>query len=424
MNSKSWITLARKSLMNRKISTTLTVFSMALSLVLLMSVERIKRAAEDGFTQSVSGVDLIVGARSGSLQIVLYSVFNLGQATQNISFQSYEEIKNLPEVDWTVPYSLGDGHRGFRVVATNTDFFKYYQFRSKEKIEFLSGGEFKSYFDVVVGADVAETLGYKLGDKVVVSHGSTTGAGIQEHGDKPFTVSGVLKPTGTAIDRGLYISLEAMEAIHLDWQTGTAPAEGKELKISDIRPEMVKPKVITSFFLRTKNRIETLRLQRYINEYKDEPLLAVIPGVVLSELWQSLSVVEKVLKSVSFMVMLVGLLSMLIALMTSLNERRREMAILRAMGASLKNILLLILTETFLLSIIAIVLACVVKVILEFMLGPWLQSRYGLYLQSPIFAMNEIIYMLVMLVAAVLISLFPAFRAMNSALKDGLSVKL
>lgn len=424
MNKISWLQLAWKSLNNRKLSTSLTVFSMVLSLVLLMSVERIKRAAEDGFTKSISGVDLVVGARSGPLQIVLYSVFNIGQATQNISIESYNEIKNRPEVEWTIPYSLGDGHKGFRVVATNQDFFKYYQFRSNEKIELSNGQIFQNYFDVVIGADVAKTLGYQVGSKVVVAHGDTSGRSIQDHDDKPFHVVGILKPTGTAIDRALYISLEAMEAIHIDWQSGSAPAHGKEIKIQDLKPEMLKPDNITSFFLRTKSRIQILSLQRSINEYQKEPLMAVIPGAVLAEMWTSLSMVEKVLKAISFLVMLVGLISMLIAIMTSLNERRREMAILRALGASLKNIMGLILFETLLLSFAAVVIAAVIKMVLEFILGPWVQSHYGLYLQSPIFSFNEIMYMLIMLISSLVISLIPARRAMRSALKDGLNIRI
>ena len=420
----NWIKLAWKSLKNRKLATSLTVFAMMLSLVLLMSVERIRRSAETGFTQSVSGVDLIVGARSGPLQIVLYSVFNLGQATNNVSIESYNELKSRPEVDWTIPYSLGDGHRGFRVVATNQDFFKHYQFRSKEKVEFSQGQAFEKYFDVVIGADVAKALNYKMDSNVVIAHGSTTGHSIQSHDDKPFKVVGILKSTGTNIDRALYISLEAMEAIHLDWQTGSAPTLDQRLSVEQITPEMIKPKTITSFFLRTKNRIETLRLQRSINEYKDEPLLAVIPGVVLSELWQNLASVEKILKGISFLVMLVGLMSMLIALMTSLNERRREMAILRVLGASLKHVLGLILLETFVLTSVAVISACILKFVIEFLFGSWLQIKFGLYLEAPLFASSEIIYILVMMLSALIISFIPAYQAMKSALKDGLSLKV
>lgn len=424
MSGMSWFRLAWKSLNNRKFSTILTVFSMVLSLVLLMTVERVKRAAQDGFTQSISGIDLVVGARSGPLQIILYSVFNIGQPTQNVSIESYEEIRQRPEVQWTIPYSLGDGHKGFRVVGTNQDFFKYYQFRSNEKIEFSTGDAFKEYFDVVVGADVARKLGYQVGSKVVVAHGVTSGIAIQEHEDKPFRVVGVMKPTGTALDRALYISLEAIEAIHIDWQTGSAPSYEKQISAEKITAEMVKPRTITSFFLRTKSRIEILKLQRWINEYKEEPLMAVIPGVVLSEMWTSLSMVEKVLKTISFLVMVVGLISMLISIMTSLNERRREMAVLRALGASLKNIVGLILVETMLLSFLAVFISCFVKILLEILFGPWLQSNYGLYLQAPIFSFNEVLYLVIMLISSLLISFIPAFRAMRSALKDGLSLKL
>ena len=424
LNKLTWTGLAWKSLSNRKFSTVLTVFSMMLSLVLLMSVERVKRAAEDGFTQSISGIDLVVGARSGPLQIILYSVFNIGQPTQNVSIESYDDIRKRPEVQWTIPYSLGDGHNGFRVVATNQDFFKFYQFRSNEKVELAAGKIFSDYFDVVIGADVARKLGYAVGSKVVVAHGVTSGIAIQAHDDKPFHVVGIMKPTGTALDRALYISLEGMEAIHIDWQSGSAPTREKEIKIEQLKPEMLKPRAITSFFLRTNSRIEILKLQRWINEYKDEPLQAVIPGVVLSEMWASLSMVEKVLKTISFLVMLVGLISMLISIMTSLNERRREMAILRALGASLKNILGLILFETLLLSFLAIGFACLAKMLLELSLGPWVQSHYGLYLQAPMFSLNEVLYLIIMLVSSLTISFIPAIRAMRSALKDGLSLKL
>src|SRR4051812_24748169 len=112
-----FLSLAYKSLRNRLLTSLLTILSIALSVSLLLSVEQAKRAAQDGFTQSISQTDLIVGARSGPLQLILYTVFNMGNATHNISYETYADIKNNPAVDWTIPYSLGDGHRGFRVVG-------------------------------------------------------------------------------------------------------------------------------------------------------------------------------------------------------------------------------------------------------------------------------------------------------------------
>lgn len=415
--------LALRSLKHRSFSTFATVFSILLSLILLLSVERIRRSVEESFTQTISGVDLIVGARTGSLQLVLYSVFNIGQATNNISYENYLKIKNRPEVDWTIPYSLGDGHKGYRVVATNNQFFKSYQFRNQQNIELLEGKDFSGYFDVVLGAEVAETLNYKLNDKIVLAHGSTSGDSFQAHDDKPFTVVGIMKPTGTAIDRSLYISLEGMEAIHIDWQSGAAPAKGQEVKVSDITPEMLTPKTITSFFLKSKSKIQILKLQREITDDESEALLAVIPGVVLSELWRSLSQIEFVLKVISGLVMIVGLIGMMIALITSLNERRREMAILRSIGAGLGHIVGLVIYEVVILMGLAISMSVFFKIVIELSLANWLQTKWGFFLTSPMFSVFDIGFLISTFVLGLLFAVGPILIFKNKSLKDGLTIK-
>jgi putative ABC transport system permease protein len=419
-----FLRLAMKSLRNRAFATGLTVLSIALSVALLLSVQRAKRAAQEGFTQSISQTDLIVGARTGQLQLILYTVFNMGSATNNISYETYQDIQKNPAVDWTIPYSLGDGHRGFRVVATNQDFFAHYHYRGDGSIHLAQGDVFKGLWDVVIGADVARALGYHLGDRVVIAHGVTHGEGILKHDDKPFHIVGILKPTGTPVDRALYISLQAMEAIHMDWQNGAAPTPDKITPVDQIKPENIKIKTITAFFLRTKSRIQTLRLQREINDYKQEPLLAIIPGVTLSELWQNLSYVEQVLKIISLMVVVVGFMAMLIALTTTLNERRREMAILRSIGASQGQILALLVFESTLLTAAGIFVGVLLSSGLLFALSPWLENEFGLYITGPLFTGVEILYLVLTLIGGILIGFVPAVRALRSALKDGLSVKI
>ncbi|WP_413944803.1 ABC transporter permease [Bdellovibrio sp. HCB-162] len=419
-----FLKLAIKSLKNRAFATTLTVISIALSVSLLLSVERAKRAAEEGFTQTISKTDLIVGARSGPLQLILYTVFNMGNATHNISYETYQDVKKNPAIDWTIPYSLGDGHRGFRVVGTNEDFFKHYHYRGDQKIELEHGIEFRDLWDVVIGADVARKLNYKLGDRIVVAHGVTKGEGIQNHEDKPFVVSGIMKPTGTPLDRAVYMSLEGMEALHVDWQEGAAPTADKMIPREQLTKEKLKVHSITAFFIGAKSRIETLRLQREINNYKEEPLLAIIPGVTLSELWNGLSYVEGVLRMISWMVVVVGLMAMLISLTTTLNERRREMAILRSVGAQSSQIVGLLVFESALLTALGVVLGVVLSVGLVAILKPWIETEFGLYLVGPWFTQRELIYMVITLIGGTLIGLIPALRAQNLALKDGLSVKL
>lgn len=418
-----FLTLAMKSLRNRLFSTGLTVFSIALSVALLLSVERTRRAAEDGFTQAVSQVDLLVGARTGPINLILYSVFNMGSASNNISWQTYQEIRKNPAVEWTIPYSLGDGHRGFRVVATDENFYQHYHFRGDQPVELAEGQPALGIWDVVLGAEVARKLRYKVGDAVVVAHGVTRGEGVQKHDDKPFRVSGILKPTGTALDQSLYISLYGMEAIHMDWKTGAPPQPGQETPAASITKESIQIGQITSFFLRTKTRIETLKLQRDINEYESEPLLAIIPGATLSELWRGLSQIGQVLQIISLMVLAVGMASMLSSILAGLNERRREMAILRSIGAGPGRITLLLVFESSLLTLTGIVLGLVFQVGVFTLVSSWLASEFGFLLTGPWLTRSEWVYLFASFGFGVIVGLIPAFRATRLALKDGLSVR-
>lgn len=415
--------LALKSLKNRQTSTLLTVLSISLSVTLLLAVERTKRAAEEGFTQSVSQVDLLVGGRTGPLNLILYSVFNMGSASNNISWESYQEIKKFPEVEWTIPYSLGDGHKGFRVVATDENFYQHYRFRGNGHIEFKEGGPALDVWDVVLGSEVYDKLKYKVGDRVVVAHGVTRGEGIQVHDDKPFRVVGIMNATGTALDQSLYISLYGMEAIHIDWKDGVQPTKENAIPPNQLTKENIKIGPITSFFLRTKSRIETLRLQRNINNYESEPLLAIVPGATLADLWRGLSQIDTVLKVISLMVLFVGLAAMISTILAGLNERRREMAILRSLGAGPKRLTTLLVFESFLLTGLAILTGIALNIGTFSLLSGWLESQFGFYIAGQIFSAVDYIYLVLIWVAGTLVGFIPAIKASRLALKDGLAVK-
>lgn len=419
-----FLRLAFKSLNNRFFSSCLTIFSIALSVTLLLAVERTKRAAEEGFTQSISQTDLLVGARTGPLNLVLYTIFNMGSASNNISWKTYEDLKAKPEIAWTIPYSLGDGHKGFRVVATDENFYQYYRFRGDGKVELREGQPALGIWEVVVGSEVEKKLNYKLGDRIVIAHGVTRGEGIQLHDDKPFRVTGILKPTGTALDQSVYISLYGMEAIHIDWQSGAAPTDANRVSPETIKKENIHIGQITSFFLRTKTRIETLRLQREINNYQEEPLLAIIPGATLAQLWQGLSQIDQVLKIISWMVICVGIAAMLSSILAGLNERRREMAILRSLGAGPQRLATLLVFESTLVTLIGVVLGVAIELTCFFVLEGWLQNQFGLYLVGSPFTAVEGIYLLVTVVFGMFVGLIPAYRASQLALKDGLSVRV
>lgn len=416
--------LAWHSLKNRKLTTALTVLSIALSVALLVGVELVRVGARESFSNTISQTDLIVGARGGTLQLLLYSVFRMGSATNNLRYETYRHFARHPAVDWTIPYSLGDSHRGFRVVGTTPDFYSRYRYRRDRKIELAQGRIPDAVFDVALGSDVAASLGYRIGDPIALTHGVSGAHGILDHDDKPFKVCGILGRTATPVDRSLYIPLEGMEAMHIDWGQGAPPMPGEETPASQIHKQDLKVEQITAFLLRAKSRIDTLRLQREINTYEAEPLTAIIPGVALAELWLTVSYAEDALSVVTFFVLIVGLLGMLVSLYTSLNERRREMAILRAIGAGPAKVISLLVLESGLLSFAGTAFGMVLVYALTYVAQPMIERRFGLYL--PIAAPTPAgwLYMGAVLVLGVLIGFVPAIKAYRNALSDGLGIRL
>jgi putative ABC transport system permease protein len=412
--------IAWASLVSRKSTSLLTLISIAVSVALLISVERLKQGAEEGFTGAISQTDLIVGGRTGPLNLLMYTVFNLGSASNQVGMESYEKYKAHPAVEWTIPISLGDGHRGFRVVATNQNFYTHYRFKKDKQIELVDGVWSTGLWDVVLGADVARKLQYKLGDQVVLTHGVTSGEGILDHDDKPFRVVGRMQPTGTALDQSLYITLEGMEGIHIDWKDGAMPRPGTEVKADSIKPEDVKPQNITAFFLRTKTRIETLRLQREINTDTAEPLMAIIPGVALAELWRSLGHVESALRGISWIVLLTGLSTLIVALLTSLGARRREMAILRAVGASPLHVLGLLAFEAVGLVGLGVLMGYAFQSVGFWALGMYLKAEYGVVLSEAAFSLGQVKLFAGAMVLGLIAGLIPAISAFRMSVKDGL----
>ena len=416
--------LAWKSLNNRKFTTLLTILSIALSVGLLVGVERVRQGARESFANTISQTDLIVGAKGGTVQLLLYTVFRIGSATNNIGYETYQKFKNHPAVKWTIPYSLGDSHRGFRVVGTNEDFYKEFRYRTDRSLELADGKPAEGLFDVALGSEVAEQLNYKVGDKVVLTHGVSESIGIVNHTDKPFAVVGILRKTNTPVDRSLYLTLEGMEAIHLDWQDGAAPLKGQEIPADSLQKEKIKVTQVTSFLLRTKNRIETLALQREINTFADEPLMAIIPGVTLNELWTAVSFAEMGLRVVALFVVIVGFLGMLISLYTSLNERRREMAILRAVGAGPKTVVGLLVLESGLLGILGAGAGVVLILALIQLAQPLLEGQFGLRLPLTAPTELELIYLVGVVVSGFVIGLIPAVKAYRNSLVDGLTLRV
>lgn len=412
--------LTINSLYARLLTVSMTVLAISLSLMLYLSVEKLRSSAYTSFTNTISQTDLIVGSRTGSVQLLLYSVFRIGNATNNITWESYEDIINRDEIKWSVPISLGDSHKGFRVMGTNTDFFKRYKYRGDRSLKIEEGKYFVDLYDVVIGFGVAEKLGYNISTPLIVSHGLKS---FLEHDDQPFKVSGILAKTGTPVDNTIIVSLEAIEAIHVDWSSG-AKIPGKATPIDQIRKMDLSPSNITAVLLGVNSKLTIFQLQRWINEYPEEALTSILPGVALQELWRIVGVVENILLGISSIVILTTLMGMTAIVFSSLSERRREMAIWRAMGASPKIIIGLLMLEAFIISTVSVVVSNVLLFILLYFIQPWIDSTYGILVTIEMLSLNDIYIFILFILAAMIVSLIPAMRAYWFSINDGMTIKI
>ncbi|WP_457788055.1 ABC transporter permease [Pseudomonas sp. PL-6] len=418
------IRIALASLANRRFTALLTVFAIALSVCLLLAVERVRTEARASFANTISGTDLIVGARSGSVNLLLYSVFRIGNATNNIRWDSFERFAEHRQVKWAIPISLGDSHRGYRVMGTSAAYFEHYRYARSQELQLAQGRAFaEDPFEVVLGAEVAQALGYDLGEQIVLAHGVAR-ISLVKHDDKPFTVVGILARTGTPVDRTLHISLAGMEALHVDWQNGMPARGAAQVSAEQARAMDLQPKQITAMLLGLNSKIATFSLQREINEFRGEPLLAILPGVALQELWSLMGTAEQALFVVSLFVVLTGLIGMLTAILTSLNERRREMAILRSVGARPWHIASLLVLEAFALALAGVLLGLLLLYLGIAASQGHVQANYGLYLALNAPSGYEWTLLGAILAAALLMGSVPAWRAYRQSLADGLSIRL
>ena len=412
--------LTLSSLYARLLTVSMTVFAISLSLMLYLSVEKLRSSAYTSFTNTISQTDLIVGSRTSSIQLLLYSVFRIGNATNNITWESYEDIINRDEIAWSVPISLGDSHKGFRVMGTNLEFFERYKYRSGQSLEIEEGNYFNDLYDVVLGYGVAEKLGYNLDVPLIVSHGLQS---FTDHDDQPFKVSGILAKTGTPVDNTVIVSLEAIEAIHVDWSSGTK-IQGQETPVAQIRKMDLSPKNITAVLIGVNSKLQVFQLQRWINEYPEEALSSILPGVALQELWRIVGIVENLLLGISIVVIFTTLIGMTAIVFSGLNERRREMAIWRAMGAPPSIIIGLLMIEAFIIALLSAIVSAILLFALLYLLQPWIDNNYGILVNIEMLSLEDIFIFVYFILAAMLVSLVPAIRAYWFSINDGMTIKI
>jgi putative ABC transport system permease protein len=420
------LSLAARSAWNRRYVLSLVVASIALATLLLLTIERVRQDVRQGFAQAVSGTDLIVGARTGPVQLLLYSVFRIGSATNNIGWASAEAVGAMPGVAWTVPISLGDSHRGFAVVGTTRAYFERFAYGDGRRLALAEGRVWAEgvdgVYEAVLGADVAARLGHVPGASLVLSHGDGRMA-ANDHGDKPFTVVGVLARTGTPVDRSVHVPLEGLEAIHIDWIAGV-PLPALRTTAEEALQRDLRPKAVTALLVGLERRTAVFSVQRRIADFRAEPLMAVLPGVALDELWTLVGAGERALLLVSTLVAVVGTAGLVAVILAGLEQRRRELAILRAVGAGPRAVALLLAIEGSLVTAAGVLIGLAATTLALAAAAPWALAEHGIVLRPLAPGAAEARWIALLLAGGVLASAVPGWRAYRIALADGLQPRL
>lgn len=402
--------IAWNSLKTRGKTVGLTFISLFISLTVLLSVEHIRSQAKDSFSRSVSGIDLIVGSPGGQLNLLLYSIFRMGSPVNDIQYQSFINLKNHPQVSWAIPIALGDSHKGFRVLGTNNQYFESFRYGQNQKLSFTQGQAFNGVFETVIGFEVAKQLNYQLGDKIVIAHGIGSG-GFNQHKHSPFVITGILAPTGTPVDKSVHVTLAGIEAAHLP------PVHLNKLinNLDKISPEKIHPQTITSVMLGLKSKFSTFTLQRQINQTRDDRLMAILPGVAMTELWQLTGTFEHILTLISFLVLVSSLIGLCTMLLAGMAQRKAEISVLRIMGAGSKVIFLLIVVEALLLVLLSAIAAMSLISLSLFFLGDWVSVQFGLFLSANILNQTSFETLAVIMVLTVITASIPAIYAYRQA---------
>lgn len=359
--------LAFAYMRDRRLATGLNVLLLALAVATLTILLLASSQLADRLERNAQGIDLVVGAKGSPLQLILSSIYQMDQPTGNIPLTSIEMLRRDPAVAQVVPLALGDNFRGYRIVGTEPSYLGLYQ------AEIGTGRMFAADGEAVMGAEVAAKLGAGLGQKFVGSHGLGDGAGAGEHHAHPFTTVGVLKPTGTVIDRLILTSVETVWDVHgiahdehghgedaREDHAGhshgdadhdheaSAPAAGR----GELAPE------VTALLVRYRNAAGAIRIPSMINRQTD--MQAAVPAVETTRLLSLLGVGIDGARLFAWLLAAVGGLSIFVTLLGSASAREGDLALLRVMGASRARVFGTVMAEGLVTALVSGILGLVI----------------------------------------------------------------
>lgn len=409
--------IVRKSLRQHLVSTTVTAVAIALAAGLVMSVFAIQRQTYSAFTGGDIGFDAVLGARGSQLQLVLNTVFHLETSPGNIPYSLYREIAANPQVELAIPYAVGDNYKGFRIVGTTDEIFTRLEYRRGHKFTTQSGGRFfdATANEAVIGSIAAKETGLKVGDVFQPYHGLVFDEKKKHEDD--YTVVGILEPTNSPSDRVVWIPLDGIYRMSGHVLRGS----GENVKAQPGAAIPDEAKEVSAVMLKLRSPQAGMNLDQLINRQGTAATLAFPIGRSMSELFDKLGWVNRVLELVAYLVVVVAAFSILASIYNSINERRREFAILRALGARRPTVFAVILLEAVAIASIGTLAGYIIFFLIMSATAYTVREQTGVALDIFRFDWALVFTPALMIAVGAIAGILPALKAYRTDVAENLS---
>ncbi|CAN5450487.1 ABC transporter permease [soil metagenome] len=392
-----------KNIRQRSLSSFLTAFSIMLGIALVISILILRKESETAFNQTATGYELIVGPKGSSLQLTLSTIYHIGFPIQNIPLSYYEMLKNDKRVKIAIPYVLGDNYKNKRIIGTVPEIFTDFDYQKGKKYTLSSGKYFTEDLEAVIGSSTAEETGLKVGDTFIASHGVESFEGSPQHEEEKYTVTGILNKTYTPTDRVIFVSMASTWELH---------HSKNEINPADTSKEKDE-RTITAILVSLKNPVYFDLLRRQINENKFEGMnaQAVFPLFEIKQLFDIIGNINSLLLIIAYMVIIVAAISILVSLYNTMNDRKRDIAIMRALGAKKSLILFSIMLEGLFITVTGALMGWIFSHLIIFIFRKNLSDLTGVLITGTTFDNKEILIAAGTILLGIVVSVIPALKA-------------
>ncbi len=392
--------IAWSYLWNRKLTTIMTVISVALGVALISAVLTLREQTQKRFEEEAQAFDLVIGAKGNALQLVLSTVYFLDSPVGNIAKTDIEKISKLEDVDAVFPIGMGDTYKGYRIVGTVRELMDF-KWGERRPYALAEGRYWEKPFEAVIGAGVAQDTGLKVGSTFTGMHGFVQGGGAEEHAEKPYTVVGVMALSGTPNDRAIFCDIQSVWDVH---------EHGAEAGAENGEPETHPSDEVTAALVKLATPAQRPVLRKKINsEYN---VTAAVPVLEIQKLYdQFLGMAKAVLLAIGYLVVVISSLSILIGLYMAILQRRRDLAIMRALGATRGEIFGAVLIEAFWVTLLGLAAGWALGALTCKALGLYLATKLGFHIAAISLSADLITAYSAVLLMGMIAGILPAWQA-------------